>query len=90
MVAERSCHKMKFHVTVNIAVSFLRQRDYDYKSSERNKMNCYDDEGEKRYFRCIAVTVLNPHLYLDTVVILGSIGGQFEGNDRIAYIMGRS
>ncbi|EDL50792.1 LysE/YggA family protein [Vibrio mediterranei AK1] len=26
----------------------------------------------------LAVTVLNPHLYLDTVVILGSIGGQFE------------
>lgn len=36
----------------------------------------------------LAVTVLNPHLYLDTVVILGSIGGQFEGNDRIAFAMG--
>ena len=36
----------------------------------------------------LAVTVLNPHLYLDTVVILGSIGGQFEGNDRIAFAIG--
>ncbi|KJR28041.1 amino acid transporter [Vibrio navarrensis] len=36
----------------------------------------------------LAVTVLNPHLYLDTVVILGSIGGQFEGNDRIAFALG--
>ncbi|MFM2596321.1 LysE/ArgO family amino acid transporter [Vibrio harveyi] len=36
----------------------------------------------------LAVTVLNPHLYLDTVVILGSIGGQFEGNDRISFAMG--
>lgn len=36
----------------------------------------------------LAVTVLNPHLYLDTVVILGSIGGQFEGNDRIAFAVG--
>ncbi|MGF1754172.1 LysE/ArgO family amino acid transporter [Vibrio makurazakiensis] len=36
----------------------------------------------------LAVTVLNPHLYLDTVVILGSIGGQFEGNDRVAFAMG--
>ncbi|MDW1502311.1 LysE/ArgO family amino acid transporter, partial [Vibrio sp. YT-19(2023)] len=34
------------------------------------------------------VTVLNPHLYLDTVVILGSIGGQFEGHDRIAFALG--
>ncbi len=36
----------------------------------------------------LAVTVLNPHLYLDTVVILGSIGGQFEGQDRIAFALG--
>ncbi|MFA0084113.1 LysE/ArgO family amino acid transporter [Vibrio sp. 10N.261.51.F12] len=36
----------------------------------------------------LAVTVLNPHLYLDTVVILGSIGGQFEGQDRIGFALG--
>ncbi|MEJ2764025.1 LysE/ArgO family amino acid transporter [Photobacterium sp. MCCC 1A19761] len=36
----------------------------------------------------LAVTVLNPHMYLDTVVILGSIGGQFEGHDRIAFAIG--
>lgn len=36
----------------------------------------------------LAVTVLNPHLYLDTVVILGSIGGQFEGQDRLAFALG--
>ncbi|MFH4731960.1 LysE/ArgO family amino acid transporter [Vibrio diabolicus] len=39
-------------------------------------------------FGALAVTVLNPHLYLDTVVILGSIGGQFEGHDRIAFALG--
>ncbi|NOI31677.1 LysE/ArgO family amino acid transporter [Vibrio coralliilyticus] len=36
----------------------------------------------------LAVTVLNPHLYLDTVVILGSIGGQFEGQDRVSFALG--
>lgn len=36
----------------------------------------------------MAVTILNPHLYLDTVVILGSIGGQFEGQDRISFAIG--
>lgn len=36
----------------------------------------------------LAVTVLNPHLYLDTVVILGSIGGQFSGSDRLAFAVG--
>ncbi|MDA0149943.1 LysE/ArgO family amino acid transporter [Vibrio sp. LaRot3] len=36
----------------------------------------------------LAVTVLNPHLYLDTVVILGSIGGQFEGHERLSFAIG--
>ncbi len=36
----------------------------------------------------LAVTVLNPHLYLDTIVILGSIGGQFEGYDRVSFAIG--
>ncbi|WGY45957.1 MULTISPECIES: LysE/ArgO family amino acid transporter [unclassified Vibrio] len=36
----------------------------------------------------LAVTVLNPHLYLDTIVILGSIGGQFEGSDRLSFAIG--
>lgn len=36
----------------------------------------------------LAVTVLNPHLYLDTVVILGSIGGQFEDHDRLSFALG--
>lgn len=36
----------------------------------------------------LAVTVFNPHLYLDTVVVLGSIGGQFEGNERLSFALG--
>ncbi len=36
----------------------------------------------------LAVTLLNPHVYLDTVVILGSVGGQFVGNEKIAFAIG--
>ncbi|NQZ11418.1 MAG: amino acid transporter [Algicola sp.] len=36
----------------------------------------------------LAVTLLNPHVYLDTVVILGSVGGQFVGNEKIAFALG--
>ncbi len=36
----------------------------------------------------IAVSLLNPHVYLDTVVVLGSIGGQFEGSDRVSFAIG--
>jgi len=36
----------------------------------------------------LAVTLLNPHVYLDTVMILGSVGGQFQGNEKIAFAVG--
>jgi len=36
----------------------------------------------------LAVTLLNPHVYLDTVMILGSVGGQFEGNEKLAFAIG--
>ncbi len=34
---------------------------------------------------CLAFTFLNPHVYLDTVVLLGSLSAGFEGAARIAY-----
>lgn len=34
---------------------------------------------------CLALTFLNPHVYLDTVVLLGSLSARFEGDARIAY-----
>ena len=36
----------------------------------------------------LAVTLLNPHVYLDTVVILGSVGSQFVGNEKTAFALG--
>ena len=34
---------------------------------------------------CLAFTFLNPHVYLDTVVLLGSLSAAFEGAERVAY-----
>jgi L-lysine exporter family protein LysE/ArgO len=34
---------------------------------------------------CLAFTFLNPHVYLDTVVLRGSLSARFEGTGRIAY-----
>ena len=34
----------------------------------------------------LAVTLLNPHFYLDTVILLGSVSSQFQGESR--YISG--
>ncbi|OOF10688.1 MULTISPECIES: LysE/ArgO family amino acid transporter [Salinivibrio] len=36
----------------------------------------------------LAVTLLNPHVYLDTVVVLGAIGGQFAFDERVAFTVG--
>jgi L-lysine exporter family protein LysE/ArgO len=36
----------------------------------------------------LALSLLNPHVYLDTVVLLGSIGGQFPPTGQLAFIAG--
>lgn len=35
-----------------------------------------------------AITLLNPHVYLDTVLLMGSIGAQQEGAGRWSYVIG--
>ena len=37
---------------------------------------------------CLAFTFLNPHVYLDTVVLLGSLSGQYDGAARVGYGVG--
>jgi L-lysine exporter family protein LysE/ArgO len=37
---------------------------------------------------CLAFTFLNPHVYLDTVVLLGSLSAQFQGSARLGYGVG--
>ncbi|MFU0503402.1 LysE/ArgO family amino acid transporter [Pseudaminobacter sp. NGMCC 1.201702] len=34
---------------------------------------------------CLAFTFLNPHVYLDTVLLLGSLSARYEGTARLAY-----
>lgn len=36
----------------------------------------------------LVVTLLNPHVYLDTVVVLGSLGGQYVGQERWQFALG--
>ena len=36
----------------------------------------------------LAVTLLNPHVYLDTVMILGSIAGTFDGQEKLSFAIG--
>jgi L-lysine exporter family protein LysE/ArgO len=36
----------------------------------------------------LALSLLNPHVYLDTVVLLGAIGGVYENQYKLAFIAG--
>jgi len=36
----------------------------------------------------LALSLLNPHVYLDTVVLIGSVAGQFPGDARAAFGVG--
>ena len=39
---------------------------------------------------CLAFTLLNPHVYLDTVVLLGSLSTHYQGDGRWAFAAGAS
>lgn len=58
------------------------------KNEEELELNTATKGRKAVILGALAVTVLNPHVYLDTVVVLGSIGGQFEHDDRIAFALG--
>ena len=36
----------------------------------------------------LALSLLNPHVYLDTVVLLGAIGGQQAGQGKLWFALG--
>ena len=36
----------------------------------------------------LLVTFLNPHVYIDTVMIIGSVGGQYQGDSKIFFMLG--
>ena len=38
----------------------------------------------------LALTFLNPHVYLDTLVLIGSIGGQYQPAERYTFALGAS
>lgn len=53
-----------------------------------NALQTRRDQGAalgKTLLATLAVTLLNPHVYLDTVVLLGGVSGQFPGAGRYVF-----
>jgi len=43
---------------------------------------------QKILITVLALTFLNPHVYLDTVLLIGSIASPYQGSDRLYFTMG--
>lgn len=42
----------------------------------------------KAVLTCLTLTFLNPHVYLDTVILVGSLAAPYSGSARLAYTLG--
>jgi len=40
------------------------------------------------FLTTLIVTFLNPHAYIDTVMVIGSVGGQYNDNTKIYFLIG--
>lgn len=47
-----------------------------------------DADGRRVLLACLAFTFLNPHVYLDTMVLLGSLSTRYAGGARVAFAVG--
>ena len=46
------------------------------------------DSLKKTMITLLALSLLNPHLYLDTVILIGSIGAKYPAYERIDFLIG--
>lgn len=44
--------------------------------------------GKTVVLAALGFTLLNPHVYLDTFMILGNLGSEFTGGDKLSFIVG--
>ncbi len=74
-----------------LAYGFFAARRANRPSGESlsiNGGNVAPTSLKKTILACLAFTYLNPHCYLDTVVLMGSLSAQFEGDLRWVFAIG--
>lgn len=79
-------------ITLFGAVFLLGYAAFSFKSALKPKVMQESDEKAKSLLSCILIlaslTFLNPHVYLDTVVLVGAFSAQYQGDARIAFGIG--
>ena len=62
------------------------------RSAFRSNVLSVGDRGEdslkKVVLTTLAVTLLNPHVYVDTVILIGGISAQFDADSRLSFALG--
>jgi L-lysine exporter family protein LysE/ArgO len=65
--------------------------------SFQQAMNCStpseDKLSNKKSYKVVIITTLivtflNPHVYIDTVMVIGSVGGQYQDNNKLLFMIG--
>lgn len=52
-----------------------------------------DGSSSKKSYKVVIITTLivtflNPHVYVDTVMVIGSVGGQYQDNNKLFFMIG--
>jgi len=63
------------------------------KAESMNTENYLSEEGatvRAAVFAVLAFSLLNPHVYLDTVILLGGIGARHPAQEHVSFVLGAS
>lgn len=63
-------------------------RAWDDAENEARKSGAAGAGLKATLIAAIAFSLLNPHVYLDTVVVLGGLAAQYDGLDRVMFALG--
>ena len=66
----------------SIIKTIKSKKTFDIKDEKTN------DSLKKTIVTILALTLFNPHVYLDTVILIGSIGSKFAEHQQIDFIIG--
>ena len=72
-------------LSIYALIAFRRAWQFNYSNGARESTGL---TRKTAIVATLAVTLLNPHVYLDTVVILGSVGGTFSDDARLYFAVG--
>ena len=64
------------------------QAAFSEQTSEKDSKSTAHKSIKVVVLTSLVVTFLNPHAYIDTVMVIGSVGGQFEGLNKYYFMAG--